>query len=205
MLRSKMKYKQAGVTLIELMFVLVILGVLLGMAVPNMRDFLRNSRMTGYANDLLADVNLARTESVKRRALVTVCASANPTATSPTCAATDATSFTGWVVFVDDANPNATSADDGNAVIDAGETILRRHDVIPATARSDTGFISFADTGFARNVGTTVSATVVVMCDSRGNVESGSDRSAARAVTIARTGRPGVNRSVSDISGLGGC
>jgi type IV fimbrial biogenesis protein FimT len=201
-----MKDKQGGVTLIELLFTLVILGVLLSMGIPNMRDFLRNSRMTGYANDLLADINLARTESVKRRALVTICASANPTATNPTCAANDGTSFTGWVVFVDDANPNAASANDGNAAINTGETILRRHDVIGgATARSDAGFISFANTGFARNVGTTVSATVVVMCDSRGNVDSGSGRSAARAVTIARTGRPGVTRSVNGISGLGGC
>jgi type IV fimbrial biogenesis protein FimT len=198
--------KQGGFTLIELMFVILVLAVLLSIGIPNMRDFLRNGRMTGYANDLLADINLARTEAVKRRALVTICASANPTATSPTCAATTSTSaFTGWVVFVDDADPNAANANDGNDVIDTGETILRRHDAIVATAKSDTGFLSFADSGFSRASGGTASATYVVMCDSRGNVDSGSGRSAARALTISRTGRPGVTRSVSDITGLGGC
>jgi type IV fimbrial biogenesis protein FimT len=205
MLRSNMK-KQGGFTLIELMFTVVVLAVLLSIGIPNLRDFLRNGRMTGYANELLADINLARTEAVKRRALVTICASANPTATSPTCAATNSTTaFTGWVVYVDDADPNAANANDGNATIDAGETILRRHDTITATAKSDAGFLSFADSGFARASGGTTSATRIVICDSRGNVESGSDRSAARALIIARTGRPGVTRSVSDITGLGGC
>ena len=205
MLRSKMN-KQGGFTLIEVMFTIVVLAVLLSIGIPNLRDFLRNGRMTGYANEMLADINLARTEAIKRRALVTVCASANPTATSPTCAATNSTSaFTGWVVFVDDADPNAAAANDGNAVINAGETILRRHAAITATAKSDAGFISFADTGFARASGGTASATFVVMCDTRGNVDAGSDRSAARAVTIQRTGRPGVTRSVSGITALGGC
>jgi type IV fimbrial biogenesis protein FimT len=198
--------KQGGFTLIEAMFTIVVLAVLLSIGIPNLRDFLRNSRMTGYANDMLADINLARTEAIKRRALVTVCASANPTATSPTCAATNSTTgFTGWVVFVDDADPNAASANDGNATIDTGETVLRRHAAITATAKSDTGFVSFADTGFARASGGTASATHVVMCDTRGNVDAGSSRSAARAVTIQRTGRPGVTRSVSDITALGGC
>ena len=72
-----MKAKQAGFTLIELMFTIVVLAVLLGIGVPNFRDFVRNSRLTSAANDLLTDVNLARSEAVKRRVPVTLCKSAN--------------------------------------------------------------------------------------------------------------------------------
>lgn len=207
MLVAKMKQKQGGFTLVELLFTVVILAVLLSIGVPNLRDFLRNSRMTAYANDMLADVNLARTEAIKRRVVVGVCASTDPLATSPACAATNVTSFRGWLVFVDDANPNAASGNDGNGVIDTGETVLRRHELPDSavTAKSDAGFISFADTGFTRPITTTASATRIVMCDARGNVATSGDRSAARAVTIARTGRAAVTRSVSDITALGGC
>jgi type IV fimbrial biogenesis protein FimT len=49
MLRRAMKAKQTGFTLIELMFTIIVLAVLLGLAVPNFRDFLRNSRLTTTA------------------------------------------------------------------------------------------------------------------------------------------------------------
>ena len=67
-----MKAKQSGFTLVELMFTITVLAVLLGIGVPNFRDFIRNSRMTAAANDLLADLNLARSEAVKRRVAVTL-------------------------------------------------------------------------------------------------------------------------------------
>ena len=202
-----MKAKSAGFTLVEVLFTVVILTVLLALGVPSLRDFFRNARMTSAANELLSDINIARTEAIKRRAVVTVCASTDPLAATPVCAATDATSFAGWLAFVDDADPAVAHANDGNAVIDSGETILRRHQLLPTgtTAKSDTGFVSFADTGFMRPVGTVPSATRVVICDERRNVAVGSDRSAARAVTISPTGRAGVTRVVSAISGLGGC
>jgi type IV fimbrial biogenesis protein FimT len=208
MLIPKMKHRQGGFTLIELMFTIVVLGVLLGIGIPNLRDFLRNGRMTGYANDLLADVNVARTEAIKRRVVVGVCASADPLASTPACAAPDATSFRGWLVFVDDANPNVIdTTNDGNGSIQAGETILRRHELLasPVTARSDTAFISFAETGFTRAIGSTASATRVVMCDARGNIATTGDRSAARGIQIERTGRARVTRSVTEIASLDGC
>lgn len=206
MLRATMKRKrQGGFTLVELMITIVVLAVLLSLGIPNFRDFLRNSRMTSAANDLLADIHTARTEAIKRRVAVAVCASDDPLAGSPACVAPAATSFRGWIVFVDDANPNAVAATDGNGVIDPGEAVLRRHALFDGAARSDAGFILFGENGFLRTAAGATGATYVVLCDSRGNREAGGSRSAARAVTVSRTGRAGVTRTVAGITALGGC
>jgi hypothetical protein len=140
---------------------------------------------------------------------VTVCADATPQST-PSCAATNSTSFSGWVVFVDDANAAVAASTDGNATIDTGEPILRRRGAMTAgtTAKSDTGFITYGQNGFPKAVGSSPSVpsvTRIVMCDSRGNVQTDSGNSAGRAVTVSVTGRPGVTRSISDITTLGGC
>ena len=205
-----MKQLSRGFTLVEMIFTVGLLALILGLGVPSFLEFSRNNRTTGIANDLLADLNLARSEAVKRRVPVTVCASANPLATTPTCSATNATSFSGWVVFIDDANAAAASSDDGDATIDTGETVIRQRATIPTgmTARSDAGFVTYTDSGFPKSVGTSpsvASATRVVLCDSRGNTASTAGNSAGRAVTISATGRAGVTRSISQITTLGGC
>jgi type IV fimbrial biogenesis protein FimT len=61
-----------GFTIIELMIVTVVLAILLGLAVPNMRTLILNNRLTTQANNLLADLQFARTESVKRSVPINV-------------------------------------------------------------------------------------------------------------------------------------
>jgi type IV fimbrial biogenesis protein FimT len=156
---------------------------------------------------MLADLNFARSEAIKRHVPVTLCASADPLATTPVCTANDATSFAGWIVFVDDANAAVASGNDGNATLDTGETLLRRHELVPTgtTARSSTAFITYNDTGFPKKVGTVSSVTRVVFCDVRGNTKTVAGNSAARGVQILTTGRAGVTRSLTDITAMGGC
>jgi len=126
-----------GFTLLELMVVVVIAGLLLGIGVPAMGNFIRNSRITAAANDIMATLHYARSEAIKRRAAVSVCSSTNALDADPDCAASPM--LTGWVVFVD-ANQNGerddTSFDDvdgdgsqdpvdedlnGDGLLDAGE------------------------------------------------------------------------------------
>jgi len=66
-----------GFTLIELMMAIVVLAILLGIGVPSFRDAAVGSRVSSYANDLVASVQLARSEAIKRNAPVTLCASAD--------------------------------------------------------------------------------------------------------------------------------
>ena len=56
-----------GFTLFELLIVLALTGVLIGIAVPNLTQFMRSNQMTSAANDMLVAIHLARAESVKRR------------------------------------------------------------------------------------------------------------------------------------------
>jgi len=198
-----MKARQTGFTLIELMVTVIVLAVLLGIGVPSFRDFLRNSRITGATNDIVTDFNVARSEAVKRRVPVTVCKSQD----GATCDADDTDPFTRWIIFVDDADPAAASADDGNGEVDGTEAVLRQRaidDSITVTVNASGRRMVYLPTGFPNNaLANTVSQ--FVLCDDRGNVVSVGGVSAARAVTVSTTGRPTATRDITTIAGLGGC
>jgi type IV fimbrial biogenesis protein FimT len=83
-----------GFTIVELMVSLIVVGILLGLAVPSFRDAALSSRLTGYANDLVASVQVARSEAIKRNLTVTLCASVN----GSTCAAGVGWEV-GWIIL----------------------------------------------------------------------------------------------------------
>lgn len=55
-----------GFTLIELMVTLAVAAVMLTLAAPSLVAFMRNSELTAQANGLVAALNTARTEAMKR-------------------------------------------------------------------------------------------------------------------------------------------
>lgn len=61
-----------GFTLIEILIAIVVLGVLVTLAAPSMRDMLIATQMRGAASDLYESVILARSEAIKRSASVDV-------------------------------------------------------------------------------------------------------------------------------------
>lgn len=91
--------------------VLVVGGILLAIAAPNMRDAIRSYQLTSQANEVVGALNLARSEAVNRSQRVTMCRSANGVA-----CANGADWEAGWLVFVDA---------DADAVVDAGEQVIR--------------------------------------------------------------------------------
>ena len=197
--------RQAGFTLLELMVTITVAAVILGFGVPSFITLVQNNRMTAAANDLVAALTIARTEAVKRATPVTVCASNNPQAPLPTCAAT---AMNGWVVFADSNDTDADGQPDGNIVIEAGEVILQTHAALPATFTPNANgvYASFAANGFSRTVGAVgPSLTTALFCDERGNQVTGTDQagnniSAARVITLAPTGRAQVLRTTNDVA-----
>jgi len=86
-----------GFTIVELMVTMLILAIVIGFAVPTFRDAALSSRLTGHANDLLASAQIARSEAIKRNAVVTLCISTD----GSTCAGEGGWEQ-GWIVLTGD-------------------------------------------------------------------------------------------------------
>jgi type IV fimbrial biogenesis protein FimT len=62
----------SGVTLIELMIVIVITGILLAIALPSFRDSLDRNRLRSITDTLYEDLQFAKSEAIKRNQQITV-------------------------------------------------------------------------------------------------------------------------------------
>jgi type IV fimbrial biogenesis protein FimT len=72
MTRTPPRRRAPGFTLVEMMAVVGIAAILLSMAAPSMSQLLEAQRLRSVAFDLISDLALARTESLKRRERVSV-------------------------------------------------------------------------------------------------------------------------------------
>ena len=186
--------RQRGFTMIEMVIVMTMVAVLAAIAVPNMRKYVLNGRITSTTQELYRSIQTARSEALKRQNNVVMCASANPTAGDSAVCATSG--ITGWIVF-EDADNNWDHATDGT------EELLEAHtyDTSKLSIVADsTAEISYAATGFINSSGGT-NTKAIVICDSRGNVDSNGGNtetnSVARGIYIAPTGRARIT-SVRD-------
>ncbi|WMJ68603.1 Tfp pilus assembly protein FimT/FimU [Stenotrophomonas sp. 24(2023)] len=64
-----------GFTLVELMVTLVVLGILAAVAFPSFRGMIRANRVTTSSNEIIALVNLARSEAIRNNRGGGICAS----------------------------------------------------------------------------------------------------------------------------------
>jgi type IV fimbrial biogenesis protein FimT len=161
-----------GVTLFELCATLSIVGILASIAIPSFANLQRNVGRTTAVNDLLHSMYLARSEAIKRGAVVSVCR----TQDGERCADRTANWNTGWLVFVN-------TDRDQPADLDPGEEILYRHHGWPGgSITSNRVSFSFRPTTQADVNGT------IVFCDAP---HATSD---PRALIISHTGRPRVSK-----------
>src|SRR5688572_9547660 len=73
-------HTEGGFTLIEMMIVISLIAILMAIAVPSFRDASLSSQLRSTANELVAGAMLARSEAIKRNAIVTMCVSSSGTA-----------------------------------------------------------------------------------------------------------------------------
>ncbi len=175
-----------GFTLVELIITLVIVGVLLGIGVPNFRSFIQNSRITSQSNELVGVLATARSEALKRNLAVVVCRSADPTAVTPVCTVGGGGTWeTGWLVFVDQNNNNSFATADGDTLLKV-YPVLTGNNTLRGNSAALVDFVTFNRSGT-----TTLAAAVTPhhfkLCDTRG---AGS----ARAIVLEPTGRPRIDR-----------
>lgn len=96
-----------GFTLVELMITIFVAAILVTIALPSFRELLISNRVTESTNQLISDLNLARSEAVNRGTLVAVVSTSGSNDWSG-----------GWRVIADSVFKNdGTFTDTGDAVL----------------------------------------------------------------------------------------
>lgn len=108
--------RQHGVSLIEVIVVLVIFGVLLAAAVPQASEWMRNLKVRNAAESIKNGLDLARMEALKRNSTVGFWMVEDSSSKVPTNSCAVSSSSSAWVVSVSNpggecgADPSLTAA-----------------------------------------------------------------------------------------------
>lgn len=136
-----------GFTLVELMVTLAVAAILIGIATPSFTSLMNSNRLSSAANEMVAVIQTARMEAIRRNTTVSVCAGCDGNAGS-------------LVAYVDaDDNDFAAAAEivrvatiDPAVELDAGADFDFRAD---GFGRLDDGSNSLADTTYSFCIPTT--------------------------------------------------
>lgn len=169
-----------GVGLLEVLAVLAVLSVLVSWAVPSWTALSHDAGRSAMANGFLADLALARTESVRRGRRVVLCVSSDGQA----CAASGNWQQ-GRIVFEDTNNSGWREAGEPLLLAQAGETDGWLFDGNTPVAR----YISYHPSGQTRTPGGGFQAGTVTICRLTGSPTT------VTKIVINRVGRPRAQRS----------
>jgi prepilin-type N-terminal cleavage/methylation domain-containing protein len=100
-----------GFSLIEVLFVLFIVGILSVIAIPTYKRYIATTRLAGHGQFVVETLRLARLEVFTRKVTVGLCASSN----GKDC--TGSRWENGWIVYTDEGVPGT---------VDSNDEVLRR-------------------------------------------------------------------------------
>lgn len=174
---------QVGFTLIEMMVVLAIAGILLAVAAPGFVNYQKNAELTSTANSLVAGINAARGEAMKR----------GMNAMLVPAAGNDWN--TGWTVFVDQ---------DRSGGFNAGDATVLQQPALPSyfnvtgqgTASETPPYILFDASGYAKTK--TAGFGALTMTIARNDLSGGARTDQTRRVVIAKSGRARACKPATD-------
>ena len=166
--------RSGGFTLIELMVTLAIAAVLMMVAVPSLTTFRRNAELTSATNTLLASINAARGEAMKRgRSAMVV---ANGTSWNA-----------GWTVFVDTVATQTYSDADVTVLVQPALTNFNVTGTPGSTATGTTPYLLFDASGYSKTKTGGFNALTLSITPNFTTDAQLSDQT--RRVVIAATGR----------------
>jgi type IV fimbrial biogenesis protein FimT len=164
-----------GLSLLEMLTVLAVLATLGFLAVPSLAHLSGNASRAAAVNQFFHALFLARSESIKRRQVVSVCKSAD----GRTCLHRGVDWTIGWIVFVN------TDRDDP-PVRDPDERVIAVYEGW-RSGRITSSRLAYSFRPYTQGV---VNGTIT-FCDARGPDE-------ARAIIVSHTGRPRIARRDSN-------
>jgi type IV fimbrial biogenesis protein FimT len=140
-----------GFSLVELITVMAIVGIAIGIAVPSYKYVTNSNRVSAEVNQLLGDMQYARSEAVKEGSFVSVCpgtVSTSGSTVTGTCASSGANWQNGWFVFSDV---------NGNGTFDTGDQVLRTQTAFTsndtfASSDSSVKVVTFNREGFTLSI-----------------------------------------------------
>ncbi|MBC5768248.1 GspH/FimT family pseudopilin [Ramlibacter albus] len=171
---------QRGFTLTELLVVLAVLAILACLGAPALGQAGERMELATASNDLLANLRLARNESIKRRGRVALCKSAD----GSRCTSTGGWEQ-GWIVFHDT---------DNDGVRDEAEPIVHRVGALPVGWRlagnaNVARYISYDPSGTTKLLSGAFQVGTLTVCHaSAGPTE-------ARQVILSIAGRPRIQKT----------
>jgi type IV fimbrial biogenesis protein FimT len=149
---NRLSPRPNGFTAIELLVTIAVAAILMAIAVPSLTQIVRNSELTSITNTLLASINGARSEAMKRGGFAMVVPRGN---------GSGGTWNNGWVVFVDVKTNNSNNSnnyayqsgnDDNNDVLVFLEEQLPSYFSIEGdnTANDNPAYIMFDPSGYSK-------------------------------------------------------
>jgi type IV fimbrial biogenesis protein FimT len=167
-------------TLIEMLVTLCVASALLAGAAVALNQIGLSMRLSAFSNAFVSQLNLARSEAIKRNSRVVMCKSADGIQCT-----TSGGWEQGWVVFHDANN---------NGIREPQETLIRRGEPLPAGYRvagnqSVARYVSFSPFGGTRLTTGAFQAGTITMC------RVSHSASEARQVVINSVGRPRIQKA----------
>jgi type IV fimbrial biogenesis protein FimT len=174
-LNMKFTLKVDGYSLIEMLFMLFIVGVLCSTVALSFKGLQNRVHIQAASEALLSDVLSARAEALRLERRVTLCAAALDSSLQPalpTACASSGSSVAwhqGWLVFED---PNS------NGLWDEGEPLLQQRSRInpqvSATGNTTVGrYVSFGASGRSLLLNGGFQAGTITFCESGANAKEG--------------------------------
>lgn len=162
--------KNSGFTLLELLITVALISVLAAFAIPSMRSFSQNDRLTTNINTMIGHLAYARSEAVKRHAQVSICVS------NDTVSCTGGNNWEdGWIVYVDaDANGTFDAATVNEDILRVNQALDGNNTLAPTAAY--TTQVTYDNRGFVTATGG------FLLCDDRSG-------DFGKTITISNTGR----------------
>ena len=169
------------------MVTVAVVATTMAVALPSFNRLLADNRITSETNRLVSDIQLARSEALKRGARIVICRSANPYAATPECGGVTNTWTSGWLVF---------ASGDNNSTYDVlADTLIKVGHAANPLISVKTNSVSNNNLEFLPNSSTDEGGSTAkfVICDGRGAAHG-------KEVQVPPVGRPRLAKTVVSCS-----